>query len=70
MKTATDAVVLGLQLPQDARDHLYLKTAERIDYHQQRNARARASHRKTTIRKLHRKGIKLVGLPRCDENTS
>ena len=70
VKMATDAIVLGLQLDSNARKRLYEKAAECIDYHQRRNASARTSHKRTMIRKLHRKGIKLTDLPRCDENTS
>ena len=67
---ATDALIAGLELSPPARDRLYQKIAKRIAYYQKRNALARASHRRATIRKLHRKGIRLTGLPRCDENTS
>ena len=70
VKMATDAIVLGLQLDSNARERLYERAAERINYHQRRNASARKSHTKTTIRELHRKGINLTGLPRCEENTS
>ena len=52
------------------RKRLYEKTANRIAYYQRRNACARTSHTKARIRKLHRRGIKLTGLPRCEENTS
>jgi hypothetical protein len=67
---ATDAIIAGLELSLPARDRLYQRIAKRIAYHQKRNARARVSHRRATIRKLHRNGFKLSGLPRCDENTS
>ena len=67
---ATDTIVAGQELDLPARERLYQKIAKRIAYHQRRNARARVSHTKATIRKLHRHGIKLTGLPRCDENTS
>lgn len=70
VKMATDAIVLGLQLDSNARERLYEKAAQCIDYHQRRNASARTSHTRTTIRKLHREGTKLTGLPRRDENTS
>ena len=52
------------------RKRLYEKTPNRIAYYQRRNACARTSHTKATICKLHRRGIKLTGLPRCEENTS
>ena len=67
---ATDAIVQGWQLEPESREHLYERTAKRIQYHQRRNAIARASHTRATIRKLHCKNIKLTNLPRCEENTS
>ena len=70
VKTAADAMVLGQQLGPAARERLYEHAATRIEYYQRRNAMARASHRRTTINKLHREVIQLSGLPRCDENTS
>ena len=70
MRVATDAIVQGWQLEPQAREHLYNKIAKRIQYHQQRNALARSCHTRSTIRELHRRGIKLTNLPRCDVDTS
>jgi hypothetical protein len=70
VRVATDALVQSWQLEAQARARLYERTAKRIQYHQRRNALARSCHTRTTLRKLHRNGIKLTNLPRCDENTS
>ena len=70
MHTAINAVVQSWQLdPVDA-DRLIRRTAERLEYHQRRNASARRSHTKTTIRKLRALGIKLENLKRCDSDTT
>ena len=70
MRVATDAIVQGWQLEPQSRERLYERTARRIQYRQRRNAIARASHTRATIRKLHRKNVKLTNLPRCEEDTS
>ena len=70
MKLATDAIIFGLELGEEARKRLYDHAAHRIDYYQRRNAAARTSHTRTTISKLQRQGIMLTGLPRCDEKAS
>jgi hypothetical protein len=70
VRVATDAIVQGWQLEPPARERLCHRIAKRVEYHQQRNALARACHTRTTIRKLHRHGIKLTNLPRCEEDTS
>lgn len=65
-----DALIQGVQLDASSRERLWQRVARRIRYHQKRNRVARRCHRKTMIRKLHRIGIKLTHIPRCDENTS
>ncbi len=65
VRVATDALVQSWQLEPRARERLYDRTAKRIQYHQRRNAFARSCHTRTTIRKLHRNGIKLTDLPRA-----
>lgn len=65
-----DVLIQSRQLEAQAREQLYDKIARRIDYYQQRNALARLCHTRATIRKLHRIGITLTELPRCEENTS
>lgn len=67
---ATDALITSWQIEPAARQRLYERVARRIKYYQQRNALARACHRRTTIKKLQRIGIKLSKLPRCDNDTS
>jgi hypothetical protein len=66
---AVDALIQSWQYDPPARERLLQKAARRIQYHQQRNAHARACHTRTTIRKLHRAGIKLHNLPRCDDTS-
>ncbi|MCL6503303.1 MAG: hypothetical protein K6T86_11500, partial [Pirellulales bacterium] len=58
------------QLPEEAREHLFAKTARRIRYYQRRDAVARAFHTRSAIAKFHRQGITLRKLPRCDQDTS
>lgn len=70
MHVAVDALVQSWQLEAPAAERLLEKTAARLQYLQQRNARARACHTRTTVRRLHRLGIKLTHLPRCDIDTS
>jgi hypothetical protein len=70
VRLVADALIQGVQLDARSRERLWQRTARRIRYHQRRNGVARRCHRKTTIRKLHRLGIKLADIPRCDENTS
>jgi len=41
------------------------RTAEKIRENQRRNAEARKSHTKRTIKRLHMLGIKLTETPRC-----
>ena len=70
MRIVADALIQSSQLEPQTRTRLYDKIAQRIQYHQSRNALARACHTRATIRKLHRIGIKLTNLRRCEENTS
>ena len=68
--TAINALVQSWQLDPAAADRLIRRTAECLQYHQRRNAIARRSHTKTTIRQLRTLGIKLPNLKRCDSDTS
>jgi hypothetical protein len=70
VRIVADALIQSWQLEPSCRASLFRRTIRRIQYYQRRNAHARKSHTKTTVRKLHRAGIKLAHLPRCDENTS
>jgi hypothetical protein len=51
-------------------EQLFQRTAETIQYHQRRNAQARASHTKATKQKLRRQGINVSTLKKADSNTS
>jgi hypothetical protein len=46
------------------------RTSAEIQRAQHRNAVARKSHIKRTRRRLHERGIKLTGLPRCTWDTT
>ena len=70
MRMVADVFVLGWLLPEETRADLFAETACHIEYYQQRNAAARASHMRSTMAKLHRQGITLSTLPRCDQDTS
>ena len=48
---------------------LYDQAVSQIAYYQQRNAAARRSHTKTTLKKLHKQGIYITDLPRCKWQT-
>lgn len=50
--------------PKDVERQL-AKAAAKIKYAQRRNAQARKSHTKTTLKKLKRLGIDLARLKRC-----
>jgi hypothetical protein len=68
--TAVNAVVESWQLDPSSANRLIERTAEYLQYHQRRNAAARRSHIKATIRKLRRLRIECDNLKRCDLNTS
>jgi hypothetical protein len=70
VRAATSAVVQSWWLDPTSANRLFERTAERIQYHQHRNAQARESHVKTTKRKLRKLGIKLSTLKRCQSDTS
>src|SRR5262245_7538217 len=57
IRTAAAALVQSLWLRRAAGQELLERTAKKIVYQQQRNVRARTSHTKKTVRKLHRLGI-------------
>jgi hypothetical protein len=46
------------------------RTAEKISYQQQQNAKARKSHTKRTRRQLRKLGIRLTTLSRCSWDSS
>jgi hypothetical protein len=63
---AANAMIQACFMPPQQRQWLLDKTVRNIHHYQTRNARSRRSHRKRTIRKLHRIGITLRSLRRCD----
>ncbi len=65
-----DALIQSRYLDPETCTRLYSRVAQRIEYYQHRNALARTCHTRATTRALHRIGIKLMGLRRCEENTS
>jgi hypothetical protein len=54
----------GISEPKDVERQL-AKAAAKIRYAQRRNAQARKSHTKTTLKKLKSLGINLARLKRC-----
>jgi hypothetical protein len=70
VRIAADAIIQSWQLEPPARERLFQRAARRIAYYQDRNALARACHTRTALRRLHRLGITLKNLPRCDQDTS
>jgi hypothetical protein len=67
---AVDAVVQSWWLDRQSADTLISRVADRLQYHQQRNALARRAHGNTTKRELRRIGINVSTLKRCDLDTS
>lgn len=65
VRIAAAALVRSWSLGRTAAQTQIEAAARQIDYYQQRNATARQSHTKTTVRKLHALGITLTELPRC-----
>lgn len=63
--TAMCAVVQSLWLDESSAEKLFERAAEKINWHQHRNATARKSHVKKTRRKLRSLGIKLSIIKRC-----
>jgi len=63
--TAVGALVQSWWLSGRASAQLIEHTASIIAHHQQRNAAARRSHTKQTLKQLHEKGIYLKDLIRC-----
>jgi hypothetical protein len=57
-------------LDADSAKTLRERTAEQLQYHQQRIALARKAHSKATKRKLSGLGINVDNLKRCDTDTS
>lgn len=70
VRAAVSAVVQAWSLDEAAAENLFQRTAEKIQYHQRRNAQARSSHVKTTKRKLQALGIKLSTLKKCTSDTT
>ena len=70
VRLVADALIQSCYLDPATCTRLYGRIARRIAYYQHRNALARTYHARAAIRALHRIGIKLTGLRRCDENTS
>ena len=62
---AVSALVQSWWLNGRASAALLDRTAENIEYHQQRNAVATKAHTKKTIQKLHGIGMLLTQIKRC-----
>lgn len=67
---AANAAVQSWSLDEQTTADLFERTAEKIRYHQNRNARARRSHTKTKINKLKQVGIDPTALKNCKDDTS
>ena len=70
LRTAVDAVVESWWLDPISAHRLLQRTAEKLQYHQRRNAEARKSHTKTKKRKLQQRGITLKSLVQTCFDTS
>ena len=70
LHTAVDAIVESWWLDPNSAERLIERTARKLQYHQRRNAQARASHAKTTRQKLKQAGIRIKKLQSCDFDTS
>ena len=58
-------MIRSQSLEPKARYSYLAQQAALINRTQRRNAAARKSHRKATLRRLHQLGVKLTGLRRC-----
>jgi len=65
VRRAADAAIEAASLKPQARRKLLQRTAEQIRCVQHRNAKARRSHRRQRIRRLHRLGIFLKSCRCC-----
>ena len=63
---AANAMIQSCFMQPQQRQRFLDTTARKILHYQTRNACSRRSHRKTTLRKLHRLGITLASLRRCE----
>ena len=63
--TAMCAVVQSLWLDESPATKLFEHAAEKINWHQHRNATARKGHVKKTRRRLRNRGITLSKIKRC-----
>lgn len=68
MRCAVDAQVDPADTPATRREKLR-RAARKIEYWQGKRERAARSHRKRTLRKLHRKGIRLSEARKCREGS-
>ena len=65
VRTAANAYLSTQDLPNALRQQRFEHVADNITLQQQRNAKARRSHRKKTREKLRRLGIDFRKLRRC-----
>ena len=65
LRTALSALVQSWWLTPKATERLLERTAKKIRYQQAQNTKARISHRKQTINRLHELGFLLTRLPQC-----
>ena len=65
VRIAADALVRSRPLGTRAVRLMIEAAAKTIEYYQNRNAAARRSHTKTTLQKLHMRGVYVTDLPRC-----
>jgi hypothetical protein len=65
VRTETNAMILSLSMGRWQCPTYRQRQAEILDYIQPKSAAARRSHRKATRRRLHRLGIKISRLRRC-----
>ena len=66
VRIAADAMIRSCWLPEPQRQAILQHASNKIRYYQTRNACSRRSHRKETIRALHRCGLTLRSLRRCE----
>ena len=66
VRIAADAMIRPCWLPEPQRQAILQHASNKIRYYQSRNERSRRSHRKETICTLHRCGLTLESLRRCE----
>lgn len=68
IREAMEKLLITRGWPRKLRDACLQRTAEHIHLTQQRNEKARVSHRRKRLRELHSMGYHLTQLRRCDGN--